>query len=116
MATRKKSEDPEFPKRPPARTPEARQNEMVALAFDQAELMLREGKAPAPIVVHYLKLGTETSKLEVERLRSEISLRNKQVEQVDQADRIEELTASAIKQMTIYQGHGDAEDYEDYGR
>lgn len=116
MASRQKSEDQEFPKRPPARTPEARQNEMVALAFDQAELLLREGRAPAPIVVHYLKLGTEQSKLEVLKMRSEINLRNKQVDQVDQQDRIEELTAEAIKKMTVYQGHGTEEDYADYDR
>lgn len=43
----------------PAITPEARQKQMISLATDCAEDLMRSGKAPSQIIVHYLKLGTK---------------------------------------------------------
>lgn len=100
------------PKRPPAKTPKARENQMIALAVDQAELQMREGVAPAPVIVHYLKLASEKNDLENERLRNENTLLQKKVEQIDQAARIEELYSQAIDSMKLYQGHGAPEDYD----
>ena len=113
MTSPKNSGESKKKRRPPATTPEGRENQMISLAFDQAELQLRQGTAPAPIVVHYLKLATEQTKLENEQLRNKNLLIQKQVDQIDQAARIEELHAEAIKQMTVYQGRGEPEDYID---
>lgn len=112
MASPNKSGDSIKPQRPPATTPEGRQNQMISLAFDQAELQLREGTAPAPVVVHYLKLATKQSELELEKLENENLLLRKKSEQIDQAAKIEELYEDAIKHMKIYQGNGDPEDYD----
>lgn len=101
-------------RRPPATTPEGRENQMISLAFDQAEKQMRNGTAPAPIVVHYLKLGTQQSKLELEKLKLEGQLLIKRAEQIDQAERMEELYAKAIATMVIYQGRGEQEDYDQY--
>lgn len=114
MASREKSEDPVKPKRPPATTPEGRELQLQALAFDQAELQLREGVAPAPVVVHFLKLASERNQLELEKMRLESEHIIKKNEQIDQNERIEELFEKATKSMTIYQGRGEPEDYEGY--
>ena len=50
----------------PAITPEARQKQMISLATDCAEDLMRSGKAPSQIIVHYLKLGTKQAELELE--------------------------------------------------
>lgn len=112
IASPKKSGDPIKPKRPPAKTPKARENQMISLAVDQAELQLREGVAPAPVVVHYLKLASEQHNLELERLRNENLLLRKKTEQIDQTARIEELYSKAIDSMKMYQGHGAPEEYD----
>lgn len=100
-------------KRPPATTPEGRENQMISLAFDQAELLLREGRAPAPVLVHYLKLATEHSKLERERLRSQIELDKKKVENLGTAEQILEMYEEAKSAMLKYQGRPEEEALED---
>ena len=42
----------------PALTPEARENQMIALAVDLAEQQLRDGTASSQVITHYLKLGS----------------------------------------------------------
>lgn len=43
---------------PPAITDRQRENQLIALAEDQAERLMRSGKAPAAIITHYLKRAT----------------------------------------------------------
>lgn len=114
MATKKNSEESNRPRRPPATTPEGRERQLISMAYDQAELQLLEGSAPAPVVVHFLKLATEREKLEREKLKAAIELDKKKVEQTDQAARLESLYSDAIEKMTIYQGNGNREDYDVY--
>ena len=52
----------------PALTPEARENQMIALAVDCAEQQLRDGTASSQVIVHYLKLGSSKERLEKEKL------------------------------------------------
>ena len=40
-------------------SPEARENQMIALAIDLAEKQLREGTAASSVITHYLKLGSK---------------------------------------------------------
>ena len=61
----------------PAITPEARQRQMISLATDCAEDLMRSGKAPSQIIVHYLKLGTKQAELELEKTKKELDKRNK---------------------------------------
>ena len=59
----------------PAITPEARQKQMISLATDCAEDLMRSGKAPSQIIVHYLKLGTKQAELEIKRAEKDLALR-----------------------------------------
>lgn len=104
---------------PPAKTPEARENQMISLAIDLAERQLREGTASSQVIVHYLKLATQKERLEREMLEKRNELISAQTESLQAAKRIEELYENALKAMKEYGGGGsqdvDEEDiYEAY--
>ena len=96
----------------PALTPEARENQMIALAEDLAEQQLRDGTASSQLITHYLKLATARERLERVKLEKENELLIAKTEALQSQKRIEELYADAIKAMRKYSGHGD-EEYDD---
>ena len=51
-------------KMPPARTPEARENQMISLAIELAEKQLMEGTASSQVITHFLKLGSTKEKID----------------------------------------------------
>ena len=55
----------------PALTPEARENQLIALAVDLAERQLIEGTASSQVICHYLKLGSTKEKIEKEILEKQ---------------------------------------------
>lgn len=102
-------------RRRPALTPEARENQMIALAVDLAEKQLIEGTASSQVITHYLKLATQKEKLENEIREQQKELIAAKTESIQSAKRIEELYGEAIKAMKRYSGQQDQEDdyYED---
>lgn len=98
----------------PATTPEARENQLIALAVDLAEKQLLEGTASSQVITHYLKLGTQKEKLEREILESKKELMKAQTENLQAAKKMEELYANAIKAMQHYGGHDTEEEEDDY--
>lgn len=94
----------------PALTPEARENQMVALAVDLAEEQLRNGTASSQVITHYLKLGSTTKKLEKEKLEKENELLKAKTEAIQSDKRNNELYAKVLVAMGIYSGRGDADD------
>lgn len=97
----------------PALTPEARENQMIALAVDCAEKQLREGTAPAQIVTHFLKLATAKEKLEREKLAAEVELQKAKTKALESAEEMKAMYSEALKAMRRYSGQGDF-DEEDY--
>ena len=51
----------------PALTPEARENQMIALAVDLVEQRLLDGTASSQETTHFLKLGSMKNRLEMEK-------------------------------------------------
>ncbi len=100
-------------RRPPATTPEARQNQLIALSFDLVEKKLRDGTASSQEVTHFLKLGSTREKLEEERLALENQLTGVKMEALASQKRVEELYESALKAMKSYSGQEDLEMQED---
>lgn len=92
-------------RRPPATTPEARENQLISKAVDLAEKQLADGSASAQVITHYLKLGSSREKLEQERLANENSLLVAKREAMASAARVEELYGAAIDAMRAYAGH-----------
>lgn len=93
------------PQRPPATTPEGRENQLIALAVDLAEKQLRDGTASAQVQTHFLKLATTRERLEQKRLEHEIELLRSKTEQLASAANMEKLYTEAIAVMRSYQGH-----------
>jgi len=89
-------------RRPPATTPERREQQLIAAAIELAEKQILEGKASSQVITHFLKLGTTREKLEQDRLRNENALTQAKIEQLASEARVEELYANAIKAMRSY--------------
>lgn len=94
----------------PALTPEARENQMIALAVDLVEQRLLDGTASSQETTHFLKLGSMKNRLEMEKLQEENRLLKARTEALQSAKRVEELYSEAIKAMRRYSGHGNDED------
>lgn len=104
--------DPKRPRRPPATTPEARENQMISLAVDLAEKQLAAGTASAQVITHYLKLGTTREALEKEKLSRENELLKARSEALASSQRVEELYLNALNAMRTYGnvGNNDLDD------
>lgn len=97
----------------PALTPEARENQLIALAVDLAEKQLLEGTASSQVITHYLKLGSTKEHLEKQILEKQKDLITAKTDAIKSSQRIEELYTEAIKAMQIYSGSKNGDD--DYG-
>lgn len=87
-----------------ATTPAGREKQLVNLAVDLAEKQLRKGTASAQVLSHYLKAGSSREFLEQQRIAMEIELSRAKREQMESADRMEDLYIKAIAAMRGYQG------------
>ena len=92
----------------PALTPEARENQLIALAVDLVEQRLLDGSASSQETTHFLKLGSMKNQLEMEKLREENKLLKAKTESIQSAKRVEELYAEAINAMRRYSGNTNA--------
>ena len=91
-------------RRAPARTPEARENQLISLAMDLAEKQLAEGTASSSVITHYLKLASTREQLEKEKLEKENRLLSAKTEAIESMKNAEELYANAIRAMGLYSG------------
>ena len=94
----------------PALTPEARENQMIALAVDLVEQRLLDGTASSQETTHFLKLGSMKNRLEMEKLQEENRLLKARTEALQSAKRVEELYSEAIKAMRRYSGQRSDDD------
>lgn len=98
-----------------ATTTEARERQLIALAYDKVEERIRNGNASAQEYTHFLKLGTAQANLEREKLKSENALLQARVENLASQARMEETYSNALKAMRAYNGQSDPdEEYDDY--
>lgn len=109
MSARKQDAKPR--RRPPATTPEARENQMIALAVDLAEKQLADGTASSQVITHYLKLGSTKERIEKDILMSQRELIKAKTDAIQSGKRVEELYKNALNAMRRYSGQGDDEDY-----
>lgn len=91
-------------RRPPAATPEARNNQLIGYAIDLAERQLLEGTASSQVISHFLKLATEQTKLQTAMLEKQTELLEAKTEAIKASARNEELYENALKAMSSYQG------------
>lgn len=89
----------------PALTPEARENQLIALAVDLAEKQLIEGTASSQVICHYLKLGSTKEKIEKEILEKQKYLIDAKTESLQSFKRMEEVYQQALDAMKLYSGN-----------
>jgi hypothetical protein len=94
-----------------AMSPEARENQMIALAMDAAEQQLRDGTASSQVITHFLKLASSTERLEKRIKEQQANMLEAKTSQLKSMANQEETYAKAIKAMRTYQGFDD--DYND---
>lgn len=97
-------------RRPPAMSPEERENQLIALAVDLAEQRLIERTASSQEIVHFLRLASTKERLEREKLEQENQLLKAKTESLQSAKRVEELYQNALDAMRSYSGN--SKDYD----
>ena len=101
----------------PALTPEAREDQLIALATNLVEKRLIEGTASSQETVHFLKLATTRARLEREKLELDNELTKAKTESIRAQKRSDELFAEAIRAFKTYSGNRSADEdeyYEEY--
>lgn len=112
MPRKKAMENPISPKRPPAKTLEGRENQMIALAVDLAEEQLRNGTASSQVITHYLRLGSTRNKLELEKIRHENAMLEAKTKAYQNSEDVKKLMEDALNAMRSYSGgyRGESDD------
>jgi hypothetical protein len=101
-------------KRAPAKSIEARENQLIAMANDLAEKQIAAGTATSQVITHYLKLGSVRAQLEAEQLRKQNELLEAKIEALKSAKRTEELIEEALAAMRSYTGKEETYDEDVY--
>lgn len=96
----------------PATTPEGRESQLVAKAYDLAERQIEEGTATAQVVVHFLRLGTQQAKLEQEKIKHENKLLEARADNLSSQANSEQLYKDAINAFRSYSGFGGSDESE----
>ena len=107
----KVSQDGTHRRRPPAKTLEEREEQLMAAAVNLAEEQILNKTASAQVLVHFLKLATTRERLEKEKLVKENELLKAKTQAIESAEDIKELYTNAINAMKRY--NGDTEDEEE---
>lgn len=90
--------------RPPAASPEARENQLISSAVELAAKQLSDGTASAQVITHFLKLGSSTERLDQEKKQTEIDLAKAKIDAMASAVKIEEMYGEALSAMRRYGG------------
>ena len=97
----------------PAMSPEARENQMIALAMDRAEEQLRDGTASSQVITHFLKLASSTERLEKRIKEEQAKMLEAKTGQLKSMQNMEKAYTQVIKAMRTYQGADDIYDEEE---
>jgi hypothetical protein len=108
MRTRKeKADEAPMPrkKRAPAMSLEARENQLISMAYDYAEKQFAAGTASSQITTEFLKRGSTRERLEKEILERNKELLTAKTEDLKTRQNSEALYEQAIEAMRRYSGN-----------
>lgn len=114
MASQRKSKPSSEKSRPPAKTPEARESQLIALAYDEAERQMREGTASSQVITQFLKLGSSREKLEQQKIALDNQFTETKTEMMESAKRVEAMYAEALQAMRSYAGQEPLDEPDEY--
>lgn len=112
MAKARVKSEKDIPKSRAAWDPEAREQQLIAYATNEAEKRIRDGSASDTLLCHYLKLGSSKALLEKEKLQHENKLMEAKTDSLHAQQHAEELFSQVMKSMKIYQGDSGLDDEE----
>lgn len=101
-------------KRPPATTPEDRENQLISLAFDLAEKQIRGGTASSQVLTQFLKLGSSREKKEQAKIENENALLETKRLLMEAQKESEGLYAQAIAAFRAYSGDATSDEESEY--
>lgn len=88
----------------PALTPEGRENQLVNLAYEEAERQIRAGTASSQVISHFLKIGSARERMEREILANQKHLIVAKTEAIQATKVRDELYKEALSAMSRYSG------------
>lgn len=101
-------------RRPPATTPEGREQQLTALAMDAIETRIRNGTASAQELTYFAKIGSPNARLERKILEQQSELLAAKTSAIKSQERVEELYVNALSAMRTYSGSPEKETEDDY--
>ena len=108
-------QDAPKPKMRPALSPEARENQLISLAYDLVEERLLNGTATSQETTYFLKLASGKTRLENEKLMEENKLLRAKTEAIQSEKKNEEFYAKVLAALKKYNGQSDEDDeYDEY--
>lgn len=114
MAKARKGDESDSPKKiRRAISPEAREQQIISLAIDEAERQILNHTASSQVLTHFLKLATEKARLERAKLESEIELLEAKGEAYKSQAHMDELYTEVLHAFKEYRG--EEEDGDEYG-
>lgn len=90
----------------PALSPEARDNQLIALAYNLVEQRLLDGTATSQETTHFLKMGSAREKKELEILELQKELIAAKTQNMNSMQEMKALYTEALAAMRDYQGRG----------
>lgn len=91
-------------KRPPARTPEDREKQLIASAVDLVERQIAEGTVSSQVLAHYVRMASTKNRLEEQKLRLETERLRVQNDDILRAREREEDYSKVLEALNRYQG------------
>lgn len=94
----------EITRRRRALTPEARENQLIALAYDVAEQQLIDGTISSQVLTQLLRAGSARGRAELKKLERENELLRAKAEAIQASQQTNEIYANALAAMKTYSG------------
>lgn len=95
---------------PPATTEKAREDQLIAKAFNLVEQRMDDGSITGGELVQIIKWGSERERMEKEKLSRELALMEAKTEALQSSKNMEKLFTDAIEAMKTYRGSTSDED------
>ena len=105
MGRPRKQEDDDYvpeTRRPPATTPQARENQLVNATIDLVEKQIAQGSVSPTVLIHYLKMATQKEQLERQKLQNENLLLQARVNSITSEGDYKKLVDDALNAFRGY--------------
>lgn len=89
---------------PRPNTPEGRETQVIAIAYDLAEKQIREGTASSQVITHFLKMGAQRERLEREILEAQYKLVLAKTDAIEEEKRNNIDYQEVIRALRRYNG------------